>query len=150
MNKTLVDYEQTTKESLLGHSMLKRYPGIERTDVFAGLESCMLDRKSTKIETEFIYPDHSKKWFQLSIEPVEEGILVTSLDISKRKEADDKMKRSNQLYSFISQVNQRIVRVKDEDMLFANACRMALEFGKFNAAWIGLIYGNSTTKGLGR
>lgn len=47
-------------------------------------------------------------------------------------------KRSSQ-YAFISQVNQTIVHVNDAETLFRNACRIALEFGKFKMAWIGYI-----------
>ncbi len=139
VNNAIAGYEQTTKENLLGSSILERYPGIERTDVFEALQLGMLERTANKVEIEFVYPDRSRKWFQLRIEPVEEGIMVLSMDISKRKETDEKMKRSNQLLLFISQVNQKIVRVKDEATLFANACTMALEFGKFKTAWIGLF-----------
>jgi PAS domain S-box-containing protein len=47
--------------------------------------------------------------------------------------------KANHLYAFISQVNQGIVHVKDEASLFKNACNLALEFGKFKMAWIGLF-----------
>ncbi|PZR36415.1 MAG: hypothetical protein DI538_13870 [Azospira oryzae] len=139
VNNMVAGYEQTTKENLQGRSILERYPGIEHTDVFEGLELGMLERTANQVEIEFAYPDQSRKWFQLRIEPVEEGIMVLSMDISRRKETDEKIKRSNQLLLFISQVNQKIVRVKDEATLFANACAMALEFGKFQMAWIGLF-----------
>lgn len=43
------------------------------------------------------------------------------------------------LYAFISQINQNIVRVHDEKTLFKNACQMAVQFGKFKMAWIGLF-----------
>ncbi len=137
VNDTLAGYENTTKEKLLGQSLTARYPYIIHTEVFKSLEHCMLQRKKSQIETEFVYPDQSKKWFQLRIEPVEEGIMVRSVDITNRKAADEKLIKLNRLYSFISQVNQNIVRVNDEATLFRNACRMALEFGKFKMAWIG-------------
>jgi PAS domain S-box-containing protein len=60
----------------------------------------------------------------------------------KKKKQANKLKKAKNLYAFISQINQRIAHVKDEDKLFKNACRIALEFGKFKIAWIG-IYGNA-------
>jgi PAS domain S-box-containing protein len=51
----------------------------------------------------------------------------------------DELNISNRLYAFISQVNQDIVRVKDEETMFKNACSIALEFGKFKMAWIGIF-----------
>jgi PAS domain S-box-containing protein len=47
--------------------------------------------------------------------------------------------RIKNLYAFASQVNQDIAHVKDEKILFENACRIALEFGKFSIAWIGMF-----------
>jgi PAS domain S-box-containing protein len=52
---------------------------------------------------------------------------------------NEKLYKASNLYAFISQVNQNIVRVKDETTLFRNACRMAIEFGKFKMSWIGLF-----------
>ena len=52
---------------------------------------------------------------------------------------EEKLHKTNNLYAFISQVNQNIVRVKNEAELFRNACNLALEFGKFKMAWIGLF-----------
>lgn len=138
VNQTVMNYEQSSTEPFLNHTVLTKYPGIQHTDVFASLESCMLERRSSRIEIEFVYADQSTKWFQLSIDPVKEGIRVLSLDISERKDDHERLKRLKRLYAFISQVNQKIVRVKDQNTLFANACQMALEFGKFKAAWIGL------------
>lgn len=51
--------------------------------------------------------------------------------------AHDKMVYANRMYSFISHVNQTIVHVKDAQQLFNEVCRIAIEFGKFKAAWIG-------------
>ena len=55
------------------------------------------------------------------------------------EESIEKLDKISSLYAFISQVNQNIVRVKDEATLYRNACRMALEYGKFKVAWIGMF-----------
>ncbi len=51
----------------------------------------------------------------------------------------EKLNKANHLYAFISQVNQNIVRVPNETSLFRNSCRLAIEFGKFKMAWIGIF-----------
>ncbi len=51
----------------------------------------------------------------------------------------EKLSKASRLYAFISQVNQNIVHVPDEAALFRNSCRMAIEFGKFEMAWIGIF-----------
>ncbi len=84
------------------------------------------------------------EWFN-SVLKDKEGNIVTIMslvqDITENKIAEEKLNKANRLYSFISQINQSIVHVKDENALFKNACRIALEFGKFKIAWVG-IFGN--------
>ena len=62
------------------------------------------------------------------------------------KDAEEKLQKekinlalikSNRLYAFISQINQTIVHIKEETVLFRKACRIAHEYGKFKIAWIG-------------
>lgn len=57
----------------------------------------------------------------------------------EKKITDEKLYKVNRLYNFVSQVNQNIVRVKDEASLFRNACEMAIAFGKFKIAWMGFF-----------
>jgi PAS domain S-box-containing protein len=57
----------------------------------------------------------------------------------KIKRAEEKVIKANRLYSFISHINKTISRVKDEQTLFNEACKIAIEQGKFKMAWIGII-----------
>jgi len=65
--------------------------------------------------------------------------LQETTDKKEKTISAENLKKVNRLYAFISQVNQNIVRVPDEGTLFRNSCRMAIEFGKFQMAWIGLF-----------
>lgn len=56
---------------------------------------------------------------------------------------EQKLAKLNRLYRFISQVNQALVKVKDEETLFKEACRIAIEVGNFRMAWIGWIDPNT-------
>jgi len=55
------------------------------------------------------------------------------------------LNKAKNLYAFIGQVNQYIRNTKDEKALFENACRIAIEFGKFKIAWIGMFGNGNTT-----
>ena len=68
-------------------------------------------------------------------------------DISERKEAEAKLHHANRLYAVLSQVNQAIVRAKVSDQLFQDICDVAVKFGRFRLAWIGLVdAGNRTMR----
>jgi len=61
------------------------------------------------------------------------------IDITERKLAEEKIIKASRVYSLISQINQTIVRTRDRNELFRESCRIAVEFGKFRMAWIGLM-----------
>ena len=67
------------------------------------------------------------------------GIIDNFRDITERKFSEEKIINANRLYNFISQINQTIVHAQDEQTVFKESCRIAIELGKFNAAWIGMI-----------
>lgn len=60
-------------------------------------------------------------------------------DITDRKLAEIKLLKANRLYNVISQINQAIVHIKDKDQLLDKVCQIAIEFGKFQMAWIGMV-----------
>lgn len=66
-------------------------------------------------------------------------LLGNVLDITENKRNADKIVKTNRLYSVISQVNQAIVYIKDKELLFRKICEIAVTYGKFRMAWIGLV-----------
>ena len=72
-------------------------------------------------------------------DPGVKGVISNLRDITERVEAEQKIIKANRLYAFISQINQMIVRTTDEKTLFAEACHIAVNIGKFKMAWIGII-----------
>ncbi len=96
VNKSLTRHGKYSKEELLGHTMMEKYPGIEHTELFKVLGQCMDDKTSKHLENEFIYPDGSSAWFELSVQPVDEGIFVLSVDITERKMAEANLQKLNE------------------------------------------------------
>ena len=82
-------------------------------------------------------------WFSVTEAPVrdEKGRIVRLVgiarDITERKEAEEKIRRLNRGYAVLSGINTLIVRVRDRQELFREACRIAVEHGGFEIAWIG-------------
>lgn len=76
------------KSDLIGYTMMEKYPGIDQTEMFVSLKKCMIERVSAQLENEFKFPDGSSGWFELKIQPVPEGIVILSNDITDRKRAE--------------------------------------------------------------
>ncbi len=92
VNNSVVEHSKYSDEELLGHTMMEKYPGIENTEMFSVLQTCMKERTSRIIENEFTFPDGTREWYELSIQPVPEGLFILSTDITHRKKADEKLK----------------------------------------------------------
>ena len=52
---------------------------------------------------------------------------------------DDRYAKLNRTYALLSAINQTIVHVREPQMLFEYACRIAVEKGGFRMAWIGFL-----------
>ncbi|MDR3741116.1 MAG: EAL domain-containing protein [Terracidiphilus sp.] len=71
----------------------------------------------------------------------EGGWLVQSIvrDISARRKAEQQITHLKDVYAALSQTNQCIVRVSDRHELFKSVCDIAIRFGHFRLAWIGIV-----------
>ena len=58
-----------------------------------------------------------------------------------RRKQHISIQRLNRVYAVLSGVNSLIVRVRDRAELFREACRIAVEDGKFQKGWIGILEG---------
>ncbi|HSK65360.1 MAG TPA: ATP-binding protein, partial [Anaerolineales bacterium] len=85
-----------TPQELLGHTMMEMYPAIENTELFSVLRECMQSRTSRRMDNRFIFPDGSVGWYELSIQPVSEGVFILSTDITRRKQTEEEIRRLNE------------------------------------------------------
>jgi PAS domain S-box-containing protein len=78
--------------------------------------------------------------FGYILKPFEDRELRTNIEIAVYKhKADAEIRRLNRLYSTLSQVNQAIVHLRSREELYSRICEIAMEFGHFKTAWIGLL-----------
>ncbi len=65
-------------------------------------------------------------------------MIGTLSDISARKRAQQQLEHLRDAYSALSATSQAIVRSVNEDQLFAEICRIAVQWGGFKMCWIGM------------
>jgi PAS domain S-box-containing protein len=94
LNSTAELHNRRPKTEMLGHTYMEIWPSIEDTEVFKHIRNCMENRVFKQIENEFYYLDGSSGWFDLSIQPVPEGIFILSIDITDRKKAIKELQQS--------------------------------------------------------
>ena len=96
------------------------------------------------IEMRFHHKDGSIVWvdcrgqvieWDVSKQPIR--MIGTFLNIATQKRVEHNLKRINQLYDVLSQVNQLLVRAQSKKELFDGICNIIVERGFFSLAWIG-------------
>ncbi|NOT50555.1 MAG: PAS domain S-box protein [Chitinophagaceae bacterium] len=122
VNKAVVHQSKYLKEELLQRTIMENYPGVEGTELFRVLKICMEERIPQLMESEFVFPDGTREWFELSIQPVPEGIFILSMDITERKKSEEKLNASESRFrSIIEQFPYPVVTYTPEgDYIAAN------------------------------
>jgi PAS domain S-box-containing protein len=101
LNDAAVEHSKMKREQLLGHTMMEMYPGIDETELFIWLRHCMEKRVPRHMINQFIYPDGSEGWFELSIQPMTKGISILSWDITERKRMLDVLQEEKDKFAKI-------------------------------------------------
>jgi diguanylate cyclase (GGDEF)-like protein/PAS domain S-box-containing protein len=63
----------------------------------------------------------------------------TLQDVTQSTVAEQRIKRLNRVHAVLSGINAAIVRIRQRQELFEEACRIAVEAGQFVMAWIGVV-----------
>lgn len=143
LNEAAARHGRRTSAELLGKKMNEAYPDIEHTPMFAQLEQSMHRRISCRFDNQFTYPDGETGWFELRVEPIPQGILILSVDISQRLKLESELAHSqkmeavgrlaggiahdfNNLLTVIFSYASLLVEVSDSDSALAEDARQIL------------------------
>ncbi|MGE5375062.1 MAG: PAS domain S-box protein, partial [Bacteroidota bacterium] len=96
INEVAAAQGRHTPAELLHHTMMEIYPGIDQTELFSVLRQCMQERIARRMENRFVFPNETVGWFELSIQPVQEGVFILSTDITQRKQTEEEIRRLNE------------------------------------------------------
>jgi PAS domain S-box-containing protein/diguanylate cyclase (GGDEF)-like protein len=74
---------------------------------------------------------------EISLRMLDNGILQGIFhDITERRNQEQKIARLSRIQQVLSGINSAIVRIRDRQELFNEACRIAVEHGGFSLGWI--------------
>ena len=86
-----------------------------------------------------VKPDGSIRWIHDRAFPVRDGngevyrVVGVAEDVTLREEHEKRITRLNRVYAVLSGINTTIVRTRDRQELFDEACRIAVELGELPA-----------------
>lgn len=100
LNRTAEKQNRKPNAELIGNRYMDIWPGIENTHVFKKIKEVLISKRvPVRFENEFQFPDGSKGWFDLSIQPIEEGVFILSIDITERKNKEQQLFESEFRFS---------------------------------------------------
>ena len=79
---------------LLGRRFADMWPGIEATEVYRRVEACMARRTTERLLNQFSFPDGEVGWFDLVVQPLADGVLIQSLDVTEHVRAEAALRES--------------------------------------------------------
>jgi PAS domain S-box-containing protein len=90
------------------------------------------------------YPCHApdaQRWFQMQCTPLggaDGGVVISHDDITQRVVAEERLRQTLRLYALRVQISRAIIEHRDRLRLLQEICRVAIAFGGFRMAWIGI------------
>jgi len=129
----------------LGRSMLMLFPPdrvAEEADILARIAR---GERVAHLETQRICKDGRRIEVSITSSPLRDatgrivGASKIARDITEQKRAHARVLRLSRIHAVLSSINSLIVRSRDRQDLLQSACRIAVEQGNFDAAWIGML-----------
>jgi len=95
VNNAVCAQAQKTREDLVGQRMVDAFPGIDQTQVYRLIKACLADGRYHELLNEFEFPNGSIGYFKLRIQPVPEGVLIMSFDVTLQVRAENVLRDAN-------------------------------------------------------
>ncbi len=150
VNQSMVEmYGYDSKEEVL--NLPTDQLGIGKSPYFEKEAKALLQKAKAEGPQTTEWPARHKDghlfWVELSLRftPIggEKQYIASVRNIEDRKQAEKKIHHLNRVYAALSHINKAIIRIKDRNELFIQACKIAIDDGKFIMSWIGLVNSKS-------
>jgi diguanylate cyclase (GGDEF)-like protein/PAS domain S-box-containing protein len=134
------------REELLGRNWFDLFVPPDLANVRPVFSQLLLNKpQAWHYENEILTRSGERRlihWNNSILRTAEGAIVGTASlgeDVTEKRQAEHKVNRLNRVHAVLSGINGLIVRARDRDQLFREACRIAVEAGEFRLAWLGLV-----------
>ncbi|HET7832428.1 MAG TPA: PAS domain S-box protein [Gallionella sp.] len=116
----------------------------DRAKVEEAYFSAVKNRTSYEIEHRLLLPNqrvkYLREWCETEYDADGKPVrsIGTTQDVTEQQLAKQRIQRLNNFYAAVSKADEAIVRTEDRDTLLDAICRIAVKYGQFKLAWIGL------------
>ncbi|WP_018413231.1 sensor domain-containing protein [Methyloversatilis thermotolerans] len=124
-------------DTLIGRTLDEVFPEEVSSRFLAVIRQALARQRTLPYSYELDVDDR-RVVFDARVSPVpgSDRVVWVAWDVTARQRAEERAHQLTRLYNFLSQVNQTIVWSASEDELFDRICRVAVEYGRYRAAWV--------------
>jgi len=137
VNPAAAVHNRRPSAELIGRTMMECWPGIEGTPAFRLLERCSRERVPMHDEIDFHFPDGHHAWFELSVQPVPEGIFVMSIDATARRQAQAEAEAIQRRFELVVENLREGLVIASPELALLHWNPAALELIGFDDAEVG-------------
>jgi len=98
VNKNAEEIINMPIENLLGNTIFEVFPGIEQTPFFKTYENVITTQTAERVINSFSRSDGYTGYYEVSVYPIEEGILCIAKDVTEEKIIEEKLIESELRY----------------------------------------------------
>jgi PAS domain S-box-containing protein len=113
-----------TADDVLGMSCWEFLPELVGTTIDRELHRAMREQRPVEFEA---YSEASASWLEIRAYPSEEGLSVYSLDVSKRKRAEEELSRRAEQQALVAELGRRALASDDLQALLEEAVGLVAE-----------------------
>lgn len=95
LNKALLNEVRKTAAEIFGVRMVDAFPDFDKTEIFRKICECLQDRTSKELLNEFKFPDGRHSFYEVRMQPVEEGVILFTRDITATKRGELLLRETN-------------------------------------------------------
>ena len=136
-------YGQTT-ESIVGKYNWQLTDNLQETREYdrVGREVIDTGREVAMQQMASLPSEKSRRTFQTIRKPLVQddgtaSVLTFAMDITELKEAEEGLRRLNRSLKLLGECNAAMVRIRKENQLLAEICKLVVETGGYRMAWVG-------------
>lgn len=132
-----------TTESIVGKFNWELTDNHEQTAEYDRANREVIEKRHELVTLQMAsLPDGNEHIFQTIRKPLVQddgsiSILTFAMDITELKEAEEGLRRLNRSLKLLGECNAAIVRIKEENLLLTEICKLAVKTGGYSMAWVG-------------